>query len=263
MTLSYEGVLAKPGYNKKYKDDVSWDELRKSALLYKRIPMIVAGGDHAGAIDPKNAVGFVDQKIDEEEQVIRGKYVFFKEKFDQIPADIQKTLATGQHVKASLGYVPSQDIRKYDHIAIGVDSPVFEDIGIHAESDFRYEETDGINMPEDEQQEEREEVTEPEQPTADIAALKAEIAELKQMIVDSNEKQEPEPEPETEEKVTEPEETEVQEETEELPDQQQPEVEPERTIPKDKPTPKDGWVETPEGRRVLTTQVAGLPKEEE
>ena len=176
-TLEYEIVLAKAGYNKKYNREVTWDELRKSFLLYKRIPMIVAGGSHSGPIDPNNAVGFVDAKIDDENEVIRGNAIFFKEKFDSIPQEIQQNLAYNRKVHASLGYESYNDLRKIDHLAIGVKSPVFEDIGFNAEDTFRYEETEGINA-------DAKESAEPETAKdTEIQALRAEVRELKDLIL--------------------------------------------------------------------------------
>jgi len=147
-------IIARPGYNEKYKRDVTWDELRRTFLLYKRIPMIVAAGDtkrHHLPIDPNDAIGFVDIKIDDDSQMIRGDDpVVYDEKIEALPADLQQKLINKEFIHASLGYEPFENIRKVDHILIGANRPVFEDIGFHAEEDnaFYYEETEGINKEE-------------------------------------------------------------------------------------------------------------------
>ena len=260
MTLEYDMVLARPGYNEKYKTDVTWDELRRSFLLYKRIPMIVAGGDHYGPIDPNLAVGHVDAKIDDAEQVIRGKGLFYKEKFEDVPAEIQSRLAHDKFVPASLGYEPFDSMRKMDHIAIGVDSPVFKDVGFHAESTFRHEETDGINT-------EGKEVQEDETAKdTEIQALRAEIAELKELFQQSLKPPEPPQEETPAEGVVEvpdPVENKVSPVEEPTVSQPKPQVEPERVIKREQSATTEDVVDDMfviEGGKVFSTPI-GKPLE--
>jgi hypothetical protein len=268
--LEYDIVLARPGFNKKYNREVSWDELRKTFLLYKRIPMIVAGGSHSGPIDPNNAVGFVDAKIDDDKQTIRGNAIFFKERFEAIPADIQSKLAYRTHVPASLGYEQFGDLRKVDHVLIGAKQPVFEDIGFNAEDTFRYEDTDGIN-------------SDAKAPTVntdtakdtEIQALRAEIKELKELFLSSQKAKEPEQtkqHPETpvevvkdaiteKDTITETDEAllaQVEAELSDLPTPR-PQVEPERVLPRQTSASSDnsGWSTDELGHRFLSIHVAG------
>lgn len=257
MNVEYDNfVIARPGHNAKYNRDVGWDELRRTFLLYKRIPMIVAGGDHFGPIDPNHAVGFVDAKLDEDAQIVRGEPVFFKERFEQVPVEIQQLLMHKQHVPASLGYEEFDNMRKVDHIAIGVKSPVFKDVGFNAESRFRYEETDGMNKqsspPAKEEAKPVQFVTK-----EDFEKFSAKVFELLQ-----HSQRSPPPEPVKAQAV----EQEAKKETEAPPKEALPTpqptpiaVEPERVIPKGKSTPitNDGWLVDEYGRRYLSYPVAG------
>jgi hypothetical protein len=259
MKLEEDMILAKPGYNEKYKDNVTWEQLKNSFTLYKRIPMIVAGGSHSGPIDPNEAVGFVDAKIDEENQIIRGEPVFYDEKFESVPAEIQRRLLYKEFVPASLGYQLFKDLRKVDHIAIGVESPVFKDIGFHAEDKFRYEETEGINK--QEQQPKSEE---------SISKLKAEDSpkplvtftqEQFDQLLESIRGLIPAPPQVVEETIEEVERLEEPPAEATIP-QPKPEIEPERVIPRDTGGGTDardgGWYTDPTtGRRVLSWRIAG------
>ena len=276
----YEMVLARPGYNEKYKREVSWDELERTFSLYKRIPMIVAGGDHYGRIDPNKAVGFVDAIIDRQAQVIAGEPTFFKKRFErEIPAEIQRRLIDKSYIPASLGYEDFDNIRKVDHIAIGVDSPVFKDVGFHAEDNFHYEETEGMN-PDDRQQEKAtEQAKQPDIAPRMVTFTEAQFKELLSTL-----RPLPLP-PETVNKKDVaatgsgiPEATEVEkkkttattatieaplESEEELSDlpTPRPNIEPERVIPKQKSSTAtgsgSGWMEDEHGHRFLSIPVAG------
>ncbi|MHA2068844.1 MAG: hypothetical protein ACXABY_31160 [Candidatus Thorarchaeota archaeon] len=258
MKIESEIILARPGYNKKFKREVTWEELKRTFLLYKRIPMIIAGGSHFGPIDPNDAIGFVDAKIDEQEQVIRGDDpVFFKETFDKVPAEIQRKLINKEHIFASLGYEPFQDIRKVDHLLIGAERPLFQDIGFNAEEEekFHYEETDGIN---------KEEVPEEEKPTDSIAELRAEIKELKELFIESQKPKEPEPPQETPvEEVIEEKKIEEPPEEEPTDPQPKPKVEPERTIAKEVTKTSSDGLFSDTGARVIKTPLAGSKTTEE
>lgn len=253
MNIEYDNfILARPGHNAKYNRDVSWDELRRTFLLYKRIPMIVAGGDHFGPIDPNKAIGFIDAKLDEDAQIVRGEPVFFKETFEQVPAEIQQLLMAKKHVPASLGYEEFDNMRKVDHIAIGVKSPVFPDVGFNAESRFRYEETDGMNK-----EKEPAKATPVQFVTKeDFEKFSAKVFELLQQS-----QRAPAPEPVKQAPVVEQEKRTEAPPKEELPTPQPTPVavEPERVIPKGKSTSaaNDGWLTDENGRRYLSYPVAG------
>jgi hypothetical protein len=135
-----------------------------------------------------------------------------------------------------------------DHIAIGVESPVFPDIGFHAESNFHYEETEGMNKEEEKAPEEPVEQPEQRLVTFTESQFKELIDSLKETPIvppePPQETQEPEPE------VTEDKEEPATEETVAEP----PLVEPERTIPKDIPS-SSGWTVDADGRRVLSFKV--------
>lgn len=273
MKLEEDMILARAGYNEKYKQDVPWDELKRSFMLYKRIPMIVAGESHHKPIDPNEAIGFVDAKIDDAEQVIRGTPVFYEERFHDVPAEIQRRLLHKEYVPASLGYEPFKDLRKLDHIAIGVESPVFPDIGFHAEDSFRHEETDGINKqePEATPEESIPEVKEAVQTGLPSVTFTGEqFAQLLQTIrsLAPAPSQTTEEVVEAQEKIRElaearPSQTEAPpEEVQESP-QPKPKVEPERVIPKDTVAAvREGqWYTDADGRRVMSLKIAGSEKE--
>lgn len=257
MTLEYDLVLARPGYNEKYKREVSWEELRRTFLLYKRIPMIVAGGSHSGLIDPNQAIGFVDAKIDDKDQTVRGRAIFYKERFEDVPAEIQRKLAQDEHVHASLGYDQFDDIRKVDHLLIGAERPVFEDIGFHAESKFRYEETDGINK-----SEEAEEVPKKEEPTPveDRGFNETQMSQIREIMTSLL----PAPQETPVEEVKE-EEPKIEEPPAEVPTdpQPKPKVEPERTIPKEVPKTSSDDLFSGVGTRVIKTPIPGSKTTEE
>lgn len=262
MIIDYDNfILARPGYNEKYNREVSWEELKKTFLLYKRIPMIVAGGSHMGAIDPNNAIGFIDAKIDEAEQIIRGEPVFYNEKFEDIPPEIQQMLAHKKLVPASLGYERFNTMCKMDHVAIGVKSPVFEDVGFNAESNFHYEETEGINNEEAEPEQKA-----PEPPK--LITFTEEQFEKLMSRIGSPPVEAPTQTPAeavTAEKEEEPEEIEAPPPAEEQPvSQPKPLVEPERVIKKEPTktpsTTTDGLFEIPEGTKIISTPI-GKPKE--
>ena len=183
--------------------------------------------------------------------------MFYKEEFERLPAEIQRMLAHKKFVPASLGYEPFKELRKYDHIAIGVDSPVFPDVGFHAESNFRYEETDGINKEEEPEKEK-------EPSISDIVRIEME----KQMEI-WKKTVFPEGIPETlleapaEEAVEEQQDTVEPPKEEPTAPQPKPLVEPERTFSKDTGTEAsdDGLFVKESGARVIKSAVAGLDKE--
>jgi hypothetical protein len=255
--LEYPIVLARPGFNEKYNREVTWDELRKTFMLYRRIPMIVAGGSHSGPIDPNNAVGFVDAVYDDENKVIRGNALFFREKMESVPEGIRERLINKRYVPASLGYEQFGDLRKVDHLAIGVDSPVFKDIGFNAEDTFRYEETDGINTDGKEVQN-----AETAKDT-EIQALRAEIQELKQLVLGlrpAKESPQAIEEPAVDEKEEKAEDTmqEPPKEAEKRVSPKPPLVEPERVIPKEQAKPRvtsDGLFSIEGNTRIVSTPV--------
>lgn len=254
----YHGILARPGYNKKYNRDVSWQELKNTFTLYKRIPMIVAGGDHHGRIDPNTAVGFVDAKIDEDAQVIRmDEPVFYEEKFESVPAEIQRRLLYHEFIPASLGYEPFGDMRKIDHLLIGAKDPVFPDVGIHAEEGFYYEETEGMSS--DKKQEEK-----PDAPVQYVT--KEDFDKFSSQVLEALKARETPHEEPSEETVSEAatleepqaEPTVERGEEETIPPPHTPKVEPERVIPKSSGSKSSGdWLEDEDGHRYLSFRVAG------
>lgn len=256
MIVDTEMVLAKTGYNPKLKREVTWEELKRTFTLYKRIPMIVAAGaEHFAPIDPNLAVGHVDAKIYDDEQVVRGVPTWYKEKFETIPNEIQRKLASKEHIYASLGYQPFDNIRKVDHILIGAESPLFPDIGFNAESGFMYEETEGMNNEEEAKAEPTVTLTD-----AQLDALVERLAARLQP------KPAPEKEPQVTEEVTQAEERTTVEDVSEEPaeelteSQPTPQVEPERTLPRthSKPTrtTSDGMFEL-DGTRIISTPLGG------
>ena len=256
----YDFVIAKAGFNKKYNRDVSWQELKDTFTLYKRIPMIAAAGDHYGRIDPNNAVGFVDAKIDEESQTIRGEPIFYEEKFEHVPSEIQQRLLYKQFIPASLGYEQFGNLRKVDHILIGAKDPVFPDVGINAEDGFYYEETEGMSSNKEEQK---------KMPEAPEYVTKEDFAKFSSQVLEMLKAREtPPPEPqmavveeEEEEVIAENEAEEAEEEMENSPPPS-PKVEPERVIAKGTAS-KSGWLTDEEGRRYLSFKVAGTTEEQQ
>jgi hypothetical protein len=257
MNVEYDNfVIARPGHNEKYNRDVTWEELKRTFLLYKRIPMIVAGGDHYGPIDPNHAIGFVDAKLDDDAQIVRGEPIFFKETFEHVPAEVQQALMHKRHVPASLGYEEFENgMRKVDHIAIGVKSPVFPDVGFNAESRFRYEETDGMNK-------EQPKATPVEPAKAVQFVTREDFEKFSAKVFEIlNERKTAPPETPRTEEVKEEQKKETVAPPAEAPKtpRQAPVVEPERIIPRTPSTPSsnDGWLEDENGRRYLSFPVAG------
>ena len=158
--LIYEGVLARPGIHRNPRtgkdEKITWEELKRQHMLYKRFPIIVSGAEHHGLINPSIAVGAVESRLDDANQTLRAQYIIFREQEaqDRIPEDVKRKLAAGSFVPASMTYTASVDEqgaqrgRKPDHVAIGVKNPMHEKIGIHAEEELpdnlRWEDTEGI-----------------------------------------------------------------------------------------------------------------------
>ena len=233
-------------------------ELKKTFLLYKRIPMIVAGGSHHGPIDPNDAVGFIDAKIHDDEQIIRGEPVFFDERFQDVPAEVQQMLAHKKYVPASLGYEPFENMRKLDHVMIGLKSPVFEDIGFNAESNFHYEETEGIN---------NEDPKEPSETKPVEFVSMEQFEQFKKELFESMKKETPPETSEEEVTVEKPVEEEIEVAPVEEPTVSQPKplVEPERVIKREQSSQEvssDGLFTTVDGSKTISYPI-GKPQEKE
>ena len=273
--ITFRGVVARPGVHKNRRsgrdEKIIWEELKRMAILYKRIPVVIAGGSHFGFIDPEEAVGIMDFLIDEKGHKLEGEGLIFREESVQsrIPDDIKLKLQRKEFLPSSLTYTARvvegiQRGRKPDHIAIGVRNPMHAGVGIHAEEDLpeniRWEETEGIG-----------EDKKPELPEKKSSFSIEELNYISDRVADRLESRFPKPaeqpvseperpatEKEEPEKPPEPEkeEEEVDEEKEPEPE---PRHEPEKVIPKGKPAEK-GIFES-DDRRVISTPITGKPKE--
>ena len=164
MAYKRKGIIARPGVHRRLdgtEEVITWNELKEAVQFQNRIPLVLKHPE-TGYINPKDRIGTVTQRANEEKQVIEGEYWFFEEPeyWNQLPKDLQKMILSGDEIKRiSAGYrVPKSwegdyKPRHYDHIAIDVDNPM-QDIGIskgdvRMESklpdDFRIEETPEIS----------------------------------------------------------------------------------------------------------------------
>ncbi len=274
--ITFRGVIARPGVHKNRRsgrdEKIIWEELKRMAILYKRIPVVIAGGSHFGFIDPEEAVGIADFLIDEKHQKLDCEGLIFREESAQsrIPDDIKLKLQRKEFLPSSLTYTAKvvDDIqrgRKPDHIAIGVRNPMHAGVGIHAEEDLpdnlRWEETEGIG-----------EDKKPELPEKKSSFSIEELNYISDRVADRLESRFPKPaeqpvsEPErpVTEKEEEPEkppepEKEVEEVDEEKEPEKEPRHEPEKAIPKGKPAEKGIFDE--DGIRVISTPITGKSKE--
>ena len=273
--ITFRGVVARPGVHKNRRsgkdEKIIWDELKRMAILYKRIPVVIAGGSHFGFIDPEEAIGIMDFLIDEKNHKLDGDGLIFREEDVQsrIPDDIKLKLQRKEFLPSSLTYTARvvegiQRGRKPDHIAIGVRNPMHAGVGIHAEEDLpeniRWEETEGIG-----------EDKKPELPDKKSSFSIEELNYISDRVADRLESRFPKPaeqpvsEPErpATEREEEPEKPPEPEKEEEVAEEKEPEPEPrhepEKPIPKGKPAEK-GIFES-DDRRVISTPITGKSKE--
>lgn len=165
MAYKRRGIVARPGVHKRLdgtEEVITWEELKESVLFQNRIPLVQKHPE-TGYIDPKDRIGTVTQRANEELQVIEGEYWFFEEPeyWSQLSPELRKKILSGDEIKTiSAGYrVPKHwegdyKPRHYDHIAVDVPNPM-QDIGItkgdvrmeesKLPSDFRIEETPEIS----------------------------------------------------------------------------------------------------------------------
>jgi len=160
-----KGIVARPGVHRRLdgtEEVITWQELKEAVQFQNRIPLVLKHPE-TGYIDPKDRIGTVTQRANEEQQVIEGEYWFFEEPeyWNKLPKDLQQMILRGDEIKRiSAGYrVPKAwegdyKPRHYDHIAVDVDNPM-QDIGI-SKGDVRME----SNLPEDFRIEETPEISE-------------------------------------------------------------------------------------------------------
>lgn len=275
--ITFRGVIARPGVHRNRRtgkdEKIVWEELKRMAILYKRIPVVIAGGSHYGFIDPEEAVGIMDFLIDEKGQRLEGEGLIFREESAQsrIPDNIKLKLQRKEFLASSLTYTAKvvegiQRGRKPDHIAIGVRNPMHEGVGIHAESDLpdslRWEETEGIG-----------EDKRPELPEKKSSFSIEELNYISDRVADRLESRFPKPaeqpvsepvrpavEKEPESPTPAPEEEKEEEVAEETEPVEEPRHEPEKVIPKGKP-PIKGIFEKDDRTRVISTPITGKTKE--
>ncbi len=274
--ITFRGVVARPGVHKNRRsgknEKIIWEELKRMAILYKRIPVVIAGGSHFGFIDPEEAVGIMDFLIDERGQKLDCDGLIFREESVQsrIPDDIKLKLMRKEFLPSSLTYTARvvegiQRGRKPDHIAIGVRNPMHAGVGIHAEEDLpeniRWEETEGIGedkkpeLPEKKSSFSIEELNYISDRVADRIAshfpkpAEQPVSEPERPATEKEEPEEETPVPEKEEEVV-----------EEKEPVEEPRHEPEKVIPKGKP-PIKGIFEKDDGTRVISTPITGKSKE--
>lgn len=218
MAIRRKGIVARPGvhYNvMSGKDEViTWEELVEAVQFQRKIPLVL---EHpaTGHINPNDRIGMVEQRVNEDKEIIEGEFFFFSESqyWNQIPRALKKKITGGQKINLSAGYKVGgivegrQRSRQYDHIALDITKPMFQDVGIQKgevrmESElpdnFRIEETPIIEG------EEKKEETPPKVPKTTphneaelymiIGEMRAEIKALKEAK---------ESKPATEEKVEE------------------------------------------------------------
>jgi len=231
LAYKRKGIIARPGIHTKWDgttEVITAQELKEAVQFQNRIP-IVLKHPVSGYIDPKDRVGTVSQKWNEEKQVVEAEFWFLEEEeyWGQIPKHLQnlirdesqpiKTLSAGYRVpkKWTGDYKP----RQWDHIAIDETNPM-QDIGIEKGSvrmesnfpdDFRIEsETPEISgEPKEGSLPPKAEPYDPVNFGRMIGKLEAEVESLRRELAESKATQTPIPAaPErTEEKAAEPEKT--------------------------------------------------------
>ncbi len=242
MAIKRKGVLARPGeYRYGDKTEIKVPEELRAAAERQPIVVLTRGHPKNGIPTASQYLGTVTQKWNEKKQLVEGEFWFYEE---YVPQHIRDKIVNGEPVPISAGFtlesVDENGIQRgilYSHIAVlDGENPVcpLGECGVNVRA-----ESEGIIM----RYEQESELAPPEEPKAQedpIAVLKAEIAELKEMLkslatqepagkepVEKEEKQEQQAEPEPE-----PEETPEPEKAEEP---SPPKVEPEKVVPKSPP----------------------------
>jgi hypothetical protein len=190
------GVLIRPGeytYSNGVVEVKTAAELKVAA---ERQPsFMITMGHPADDLNISDYLGRVNQTWDEENQLVKGEFLFYEEHFDKIPENIRKKIVNGDPLSISSGFSVEEVVNGvqtgilYDHLALlkeGEDAicPTSKcGINIRTESntmsDKRYEQTseltDGTNStsPAEESTSEA---------SSELENLKAEVAEMKELI---------------------------------------------------------------------------------
>jgi hypothetical protein len=207
--------------------------------------LIVGPHPVGGWSDPTQWIGTVTTIWNDAEQQVDGEFWFFDEEWERIPEEVRKRIVNKEKVSLSAGYQVGkvedgiQIGRKWDHLALNVQNPKQEGIGVNVRMEaelpenFRVEETPEISGKEAPAE------TPPAPTKEDVQAWVAEA--VAEAVAKALEAQKPaEPERSEEEPVTAPEE-EVKE--------ARPEPIPETVLPASAPSKKDeikevdGWWE--------------------
>ena len=142
----FDGIVARPGIHKDGNrlEHITAELLRQAITSQKRIPLIIGPHPPLGRANPNDYIGHVEQAWNETQQRVDGVFLFYREKWDKVPLDVQRRLSNKEIVKASAGYEigdvveGAQRGRRYDHLAIDVQNPMHGDIGVNVrmESEF-------------------------------------------------------------------------------------------------------------------------------
>lgn len=135
----YKGIVARPSVYKNgdILEHVTAEVLRQAISFQKRIPLIIGPHPAGGRANPNDYIGHVVQTWNATQQRVDGEFLFFRERWDKIPVDIQRQLTNDEVVKLSTGYEIGDVVegfqrgRRYDHIALNVPNPMHEDVGVN------------------------------------------------------------------------------------------------------------------------------------
>jgi len=135
----FDGIVARPGVHKDNTriEHITTEVLRQAITSQPRIPLILGPHPPLGRANPNDYIGHVEQTWNEAQQRVDGVFLFYREKWNELPLDVQRRLSNKEIVKASAGYEigdvveGAQRGRRYDHLAIDVHNPMHGDIGVN------------------------------------------------------------------------------------------------------------------------------------
>ena len=213
MAIKRQGIVARPGT---HKDEViTAKELQRAIQYQNRIPLIVGPHPVGGYSSPSDWIGTVSTRWNETANRVDGDFWFFDEEWNRVPEEVRRKILNKKEVNLSAGYQVGkvedgiQIGRKWDHLALNVTSPMFEDVGVNVRMEsefpenFRVEETPVI--PGDEPKEEKPAAMPTAEQIQDIVdkAVTAALEAQKPVEVESPKEEEPVEEAPQEEEVVE------------------------------------------------------------
>ena len=145
MAIKRDGIVARPGTHKRGGMDevVTAEQLKRAIQIQNRIPLILGPHPAGGIMNPLDAIGTVTQRWNDAEQRVDGEFWFFNESEEElrkwllIPQSIRDRIVNYDRVPLSASYQIGkieegiQIGRLYDHLALNVENPMHEDVGVN------------------------------------------------------------------------------------------------------------------------------------